>query len=167
MNKSSLDRGFGRCIVLRKYGATMKKYMNRTKDRVLAPELKPGEVRLPCSRGVVPKGGHLPPLLEADALDSTTTRKDAATPAQADRGGHGGLKLSCHSIPCAAESVPPVRLQLTAQLSWTPAAQSMHVRSPSAWPPCPYARPPGQNICISSPLLLSLCLPCCCSSLRR
>ena len=55
MNKSSLDRGFGRCIVLRKYGATMKKYMNRTKDRVLSPELKPGEVRVPRSRGVVPK----------------------------------------------------------------------------------------------------------------
>lgn len=122
MNKSSLDRGFGRCIVLRKYGATMKKYMNRTKDQVLAPELKPGEVRLPCSRGVVPKGGHLPPLLEADALDSTTTRKDAATPAQADK---GGLKLSCRSIPCAAESVPPVRLQLTAQFELDPSS-SVH-----------------------------------------
>ena len=68
MNKYSLDRGFGRCIVLRKYGATMKKYMNRTKDRVLAPELKPGEVRLCCSQGVVPRGGHLHPLLDTGAL---------------------------------------------------------------------------------------------------
>eukprot|EP00891_Asterochloris_glomerata_P000044 jgi/Astpho2/44/e_gw1.00001.71.1_t len=57
MNKSSLDRGFGRCIVLRKYGATMKKYMNRTKDRVLAPELKPGEVRPPGRRRLLQPDG--------------------------------------------------------------------------------------------------------------
>ena len=39
MNKSSLDRGFGRCVVLRKYGATLKKYKNRTTDRVVKPNL--------------------------------------------------------------------------------------------------------------------------------
>ena len=39
MNKSSLDRGFGRCVVLRKYGATLKKYKNRTTDRVVRPTL--------------------------------------------------------------------------------------------------------------------------------
>lgn len=30
MNKASLDRGFGRCLVLRKYGTSLKKYANRT-----------------------------------------------------------------------------------------------------------------------------------------
>ncbi|GBG88963.1 hypothetical protein CBR_g48573, partial [Chara braunii] len=40
MNKSSLDRGFGRCIVLRRYSTTVKKYANRTADRIVAPELK-------------------------------------------------------------------------------------------------------------------------------
>lgn len=44
MNKSSLDRGFGRCVVLRKYGTTMKKYKNRTTDRVVKPTLPPGQV---------------------------------------------------------------------------------------------------------------------------
>ena len=39
MNKSSLDRGFGRCVVLRKYSATLKKYKNRTTDRVVRPIL--------------------------------------------------------------------------------------------------------------------------------
>lgn len=39
MNKSSLDRGFGRCVVLRKHGATLKKYKNRTTDRVVRPTL--------------------------------------------------------------------------------------------------------------------------------
>ena len=33
MNRASLDRGFGRCIVLRKYGTSMKKYANRTQAR--------------------------------------------------------------------------------------------------------------------------------------
>jgi len=40
MNKSSLDRGFGRCIVLRKYSAQIKKYANRTSDRIVAPMLQ-------------------------------------------------------------------------------------------------------------------------------
>jgi len=45
MNKSSLDRGFGRCIVLRKYGAQVKKYANRTSDRIMAPLLNPGATK--------------------------------------------------------------------------------------------------------------------------
>jgi DNA-directed RNA polymerase III subunit RPC2 len=38
MNKSSLDRGFGRCIVHHTYKATLKKYANRAQDRIVAPE---------------------------------------------------------------------------------------------------------------------------------
>jgi DNA-directed RNA polymerase III subunit RPC2 len=37
MNKASLDRGFGRCVVLRKYGTSLKKYANRTQDRIVVP----------------------------------------------------------------------------------------------------------------------------------
>ena len=37
MNGASLDRGFGRCIVLRKYGTQIKKYSNRTTDRIVPP----------------------------------------------------------------------------------------------------------------------------------
>lgn len=37
MNKSSLDRGFGRCIVLKKSQTVLRKYANRTNDRVVAP----------------------------------------------------------------------------------------------------------------------------------
>ncbi|KAJ7536311.1 hypothetical protein O6H91_12G064000 [Diphasiastrum complanatum] len=39
MNKSSLDRGFGRCIVLKKFSTVIKKYQNRTSDRILAPRI--------------------------------------------------------------------------------------------------------------------------------
>ncbi len=49
MNKSSLDRGFGRCVVLRKHGTTMKKYKNRTTDRVVKPVVPPGQVSLVAS----------------------------------------------------------------------------------------------------------------------
>jgi DNA-directed RNA polymerase III subunit RPC2 len=37
INKASLDRGFGRCQVSRKYSATLKKYANRSSDKVMAP----------------------------------------------------------------------------------------------------------------------------------
>lgn len=37
MNRASLDRGFGRCIVLKKAQTVLKKYPNRTQDRVVAP----------------------------------------------------------------------------------------------------------------------------------
>lgn len=37
MNRASLDRGFGRCIVLKKYGAVLKRYPNRARDRIVAP----------------------------------------------------------------------------------------------------------------------------------
>ncbi|KAJ3385519.1 DNA-directed RNA polymerase III core subunit ret1 [Lobulomyces angularis] len=36
MNKGSLDRGFGRCQVLRRYGQVLKTYPNRTYDRLVS-----------------------------------------------------------------------------------------------------------------------------------
>mmetsp|Transcript_6859 Transcript_6859/g.25298 ORF Transcript_6859/g.25298 Transcript_6859/m.25298 type:complete len:1170 (+) Transcript_6859:151-3660(+) len=38
LNKASLDRGFGRCIVLKKHNSIIKKYTNRTSDRIVPPE---------------------------------------------------------------------------------------------------------------------------------
>ena len=37
MNKASLDRGFGRCMVRRRMACTLKKYPNRSQDRITAP----------------------------------------------------------------------------------------------------------------------------------
>lgn len=34
LNRASLDRGFGRCQVFRKYSTTLKKYQNGTVDRI-------------------------------------------------------------------------------------------------------------------------------------
>ncbi|KAL1537737.1 DNA-directed RNA polymerase III subunit 2 [Salvia divinorum] len=38
MNKSSLDRGFGRCIVMKKLVAINQKYANGTSDRIIRPQ---------------------------------------------------------------------------------------------------------------------------------
>ena len=37
LNKASLDRGFGRCLVYRKQVVSLKKYANQTFDRILGP----------------------------------------------------------------------------------------------------------------------------------
>jgi RNA polymerase Rpb2, domain 6 len=39
LNKYSLDRGFGRCLTLRRYSTVIKKYPNSTHDRVVRPPL--------------------------------------------------------------------------------------------------------------------------------
>ena len=37
LNKSSIDRGFGRCAVMYKYETSVRRYANRTMDRTLGP----------------------------------------------------------------------------------------------------------------------------------
>ncbi|KAF3619581.1 hypothetical protein FXO38_32846 [Capsicum annuum] len=38
MKKSSLDRGFGRCIVMKKYASICQTYENGTSDRIIKPQ---------------------------------------------------------------------------------------------------------------------------------
>lgn len=45
MNRASLDRAFGRCIVLRKYSCKVKRYVNRTQDQIRAPLLESKQTR--------------------------------------------------------------------------------------------------------------------------
>ena len=65
MNRASLDRGFGRCIVLRKYGVQIKKYSNRTMDRIVPPiksQSGPtGRHRLLDKDGIAAVGGKILP----------------------------------------------------------------------------------------------------------
>ncbi|KDP40566.1 hypothetical protein JCGZ_24565 [Jatropha curcas] len=46
MNKASLDRGFGRCILLKKYTATIQKYENGAEDRIVRPRKTEEKERL-------------------------------------------------------------------------------------------------------------------------
>lgn len=41
LNKSSLDRGFGRCIVMKKYSTVLKKYANLSYDRLICGQPDP------------------------------------------------------------------------------------------------------------------------------
>ena len=56
MNKASLDRGFGRCVVMRKYGCTIRKYANRTSDRIVAPAAGSREAELLDGDGIASVG---------------------------------------------------------------------------------------------------------------
>jgi DNA-directed RNA polymerase III subunit RPC2 len=38
VNKASLDRGFGRCLVMRKHVAQLRTYANQTTDRLVGPD---------------------------------------------------------------------------------------------------------------------------------
>jgi DNA-directed RNA polymerase III subunit RPC2 len=68
MNRAALDRGFGRCVVLRKYGAQIKKYSNRTTDRIVPPSeeqrnslAKNGRHRLLDGDGIASVGERIRP----------------------------------------------------------------------------------------------------------
>ena len=41
LNRSSLDRGYGRCLVYRNQKCSLKRYPNQTYDRILGPLLDP------------------------------------------------------------------------------------------------------------------------------
>mmetsp|Transcript_10383 Transcript_10383/g.31241 ORF Transcript_10383/g.31241 Transcript_10383/m.31241 type:complete len:1166 (-) Transcript_10383:34-3531(-) len=57
MNKASLDRGFGRCIVIKKFGVTLRKYANRTMDRIVTPVPQPGQKVLPAKFRLLDRDG--------------------------------------------------------------------------------------------------------------
>lgn len=61
MNKASLDRGFGRCIVHHTYKATLKKYANRAQDRIVAPEERKDKNHLIESDGLAVVGRVINP----------------------------------------------------------------------------------------------------------
>lgn len=82
LNKGSVDRGFGRCQVFRKYATTLKSYPNGTKDKLQPPEYENG----------VPIRKHA--LLESDGLAAVGEQVNAgetyinkATPNQAHASG--------------------------------------------------------------------------------
>ncbi|KAG0723534.1 DNA-directed RNA polymerase III subunit RPC2 [Chionoecetes opilio] len=58
INKASLDRGYGRCIVYRNAKCTVKRYANRTSDRVQGPLMQ------------VLEGGEQKVIWKHEALDS-------------------------------------------------------------------------------------------------
>ncbi|RJE22763.1 DNA-directed RNA polymerase [Aspergillus sclerotialis] len=85
LNKGSVDRGFGRCQVFRKYLTTLKSYPNGTKDKLQAPEY---ENNAPIRKHA---------LLESDGLAAVGEQVNAGevyinkyTPNQAHASGFAG-----------------------------------------------------------------------------
>ncbi|KAJ2509363.1 DNA-directed RNA polymerase III complex subunit Rpc2 [Coemansia sp. RSA 1939] len=66
INKASLDRGFGRCQVLRKFATVVRKYANGTYDRVLGAPMTP-------DGKVLPKYTHI----DADGMAAPGTRLES------------------------------------------------------------------------------------------
>jgi hypothetical protein len=93
MNKSSLDRGFGRCVVLKKYGTVLKKYPNRTADRIVAAERPAGEWRRRCmclrARARGGGAGMMVGSLHARGLPSHATCASGGEGELGWGGGHG------------------------------------------------------------------------------
>lgn len=48
LNRASLDRGFGRCLVMRKASTTLRKYADGSYDRVVAPAPDPATGQIPA-----------------------------------------------------------------------------------------------------------------------
>ena len=64
INKASIDRGFGRCIVNHSYKVPLKRYVNRTMDRVVGTTLsanKAGRHRVLGIDGLAEVGQQIAP----------------------------------------------------------------------------------------------------------
>ena len=64
MPQASLDRGFGRCVVLRTHKSGIKKYRNGAVDRVVAPAMRDGRPERGRDRaldadGIAEVGGYI------------------------------------------------------------------------------------------------------------
>ncbi|XP_047167045.1 DNA-directed RNA polymerase III subunit 2 isoform X1 [Vigna umbellata] len=105
MNKASLDRGFGRCIVMKKYSAVIQKHSNDTSDRILRPNRAAdttGRMRILDDDGIAAPGEILKPfdiyVNKQSPIDTRTPKTGSAAnlPDSAYRSnaqsfkGHGG-----------------------------------------------------------------------------
>ena len=89
MNRASLDRGFGRCIVLRKYGTSLKKYANRTQDRIVLP-----------AAAVGPASAPRPAKFRVLDRDGIAAAGEVLT--QGEKGRHGMIRWAWHGARCRA-----------------------------------------------------------------
>jgi hypothetical protein len=80
MNKYSLDRGFGRCIVLKKFGVSLRKYPNRTNDRIVAPTPQPGECVWFVCLGESVMHSHFPTVVHISRSEGRCPSLPAARP---------------------------------------------------------------------------------------
>ncbi len=91
LNKASLDRGYGRCLVYRNAKATLKRYANQTFDRVLGP-LVDAETRQPIwKHQAVDSDGIASPGLRVDNKQVLVNKSMPAVTRDPLEGPAGGV----------------------------------------------------------------------------
>ncbi|XP_058743797.1 DNA-directed RNA polymerase III subunit 2-like [Vicia villosa] len=102
MNKSSLDRGFGRCIVMKRYVAVRQKYQNGTQDRILRPNRAAdpgGHMQILDDDGIAAPGEIIRPndimVNKQSPIDTQTQGSMANLPDSAYRSSHSSFS-KCH-----------------------------------------------------------------------
>lgn len=121
MNRASLDRGFGRCIVLRKYGTSLKKYANRTQvrlDHAACP------LHLGCPQ-CLPAGGSQQLYAPLFVLSHFVTMKINSLPGLA----HLPLLPARTGLCCRRRQQAAARPGLASSESWTGTASQLLARS--------------------------------------
>ncbi|MES1915456.1 MAG: hypothetical protein MHM6MM_007398 [Cercozoa sp. M6MM] len=107
LNRASLDRGFGRCIVFKKFSTSCKRYPNHTADRIIrAPEHLRTHSRFAGLDvdGVARVGAQLSPndvLVNKEVPANTTVRE------QTDAGGGGGGGVDYRPQPMSYKGRSP------------------------------------------------------------
>lgn len=122
VSRASLDRGFGRCIVNHSYKSQLKRYINRTCDRIVTPstEQRTGRYRVLGADGLAEVGQQIGPgavsvwaLLCPVNLPHTMSAVSRCPTNlyPRDRAEYGGIVLS--SRLSAAGFVPLLAVALT------------------------------------------------------
>jgi RNA polymerase Rpb2, domain 6 len=97
VNKAALDRGFGRCTVHHSYKAQLKRYINRTSDRIVSVANRTGRYRALGPDGLAEVGAPIGP----GACTWTRTR-GLDTSASAGLGAARCIPLRCCLTSVAA-----------------------------------------------------------------
>ncbi len=106
LNKASLDRGYGRCLVYRNAKATLKRYANQTYDRILGP-LVDAETKKPIWKHEIldPDGIAAPGIkvnnkqVMVNKSMPAVTRGDALNPLSANDGVGGSGQPDYRETP--------------------------------------------------------------------
>ncbi|KAL7722534.1 DNA-directed RNA polymerase subunit beta [Entamoeba marina] len=132
LNKSSIDRGYGRCFVYRKAECTVKKYKNSTMDRVVCPtdhEKTLSKYSAIDYDGVCSPGSVLNPgdifLNKQSPLDTTSTILDPSS--LTDDHYRRDVSVYKGSAPCNVDKVlltstddEPVKIKISLRSSRRP-----------------------------------------------
>eukprot|EP00823_Brevimastigomonas_motovehiculus_P002333 TRINITY_DN1442_c2_g1_i4.p1 TRINITY_DN1442_c2_g1~~TRINITY_DN1442_c2_g1_i4.p1 ORF type:complete len:943 (-),score=282.46 TRINITY_DN1442_c2_g1_i4:57-2885(-) len=124
LNRSALDRGYGRCIVLRKQTTSMKRYINQTLDRIVAPEMVP----------VFDKNAPLQPRRPVPLPLSSASLSSSSSLSSFSSSSHSAGSLSSFSLAsfASSSSSSSVSMSLSASASTATTASTLSSLSSSS-----------------------------------